>query len=340
MKKNYPYFLIAALLIVVGSCKKKLAEHHGYGENNIKNNSRITTTDGRLVFETIEEFDSVVNVLSAMYIDSLPLAIIDSLVNWEYQYSYTSLRRYVNNDSSLLPGKDFILGTLLNSRSIIQIQGYIFKILHDDTLLYSLNVDSMSASDYTSLIEGNYASSQRIMQHSYNEDVFETLGLWGWGCGESNRSSTSPIYYYTPEIYIQQNIGYRIEIGYKYSNIGFYSKLMIQYALQYKYGTNPWKYFSVSQDQNYMPTNYSLKIHEEYSLRKEKCKVCESSYFTNAYTSKSTIKKYLHYSTVGLHYYYVKSSVSLHIGSTYTNPATFSEFESWKQYSSPWNPCQ
>ncbi len=189
MKKIYSYFLVVILLIVVGSCKKKLAEQNGYGENNIKNNSRITTTDGRLVFETTEEFDSVVNVLSAMYIDSLPLAIIDSLVNWEYQYSYTSLRRYVNNDSTLLPGKDFILGTLLNNRSIIQIQGYIFKILHDDTLLYSLNADSMSASDYTSLIEGNYASSQRIMQHSYNEDVFETLGLWGWGCGESNRST-------------------------------------------------------------------------------------------------------------------------------------------------------
>ncbi len=341
-------FTIALCMTIISvffvSCKKKLKEDELQTHyTSKKSNARVDAIDGRLVFDTVEEYDSILNYLTSLDTDSLE-EFIENLDGWESGFAYTSLRTVKRNDTADLPENDLVLGTILNNRSIVEIEGYIFKVLTNDTFVYSLCVDSMTASDYNYLIEGNYAASQRIQQHSKNDNVFEVLGIFGWGCNESNRKSTPAVYVYTPEIVIpwgQSYLYYRLRAGYTYTNSGIYSKLKIDYALLYKGGwMQKYKTFENQQDNPYIPQNYYMNIHEEYSLRKPKCQSCQSSYVTNVTSSKTYISKSFHGSSKGLHYYYVKNKFALHINSSYTNPATENEFESWKQYQSPWNPCQ
>ena len=179
----------------------------------------VYASNGRLVFTSLAEYDLFLNDIGPLNDSSLRVV--------ESEYDYTSLREFVNYDDSFLPEEDKVLGTILNSKSIFQVEHWVLK-LDGDTVYavydYLFNQDS----------EGCW-TDETVKKAAEGQDIWEITGLDNEECNETNRSDQTVMdtfYLITATANNSNSYQYGFELKLKYNNS--YCGLLHKYII---YGT-------------------------------------------------------------------------------------------------------
>jgi hypothetical protein len=298
--------VITFLAALLWTCTKK--ETTGIGEPTsltFKSGylDSIEVINGRLVFSSLDKFDGVIGIIGAMNDSSLRR--VESLFN------YTSLSASNSYVDSLLPGGDIILGTILNSAKVFQVDNLVIKLEGD-------SIYAVKSSDFDNDPVRCFLSND-VVRLGNGQDIWVELGLENDDCSETNRSDQ----YLTTPYYVLNNIraknnsyyNYGFELTLKYNNSwGIYHKYSVkgQFGFYFNGG-----FQSLNGSMyNYLPyLTPSMKLVEYYATLDPKCRSCITKQKSNEAFSYS-FEETLYSSTRGLQYHKGRQQCKLTIGSS------------------------
>lgn len=233
MKKFNSWVLFFAITIAsLSSCnKKEVVQPSNNGTNNANVNSEFNiTSDGTmLIFETIEDYEKIVNNLTESNEENL-VTTIEKLGHKNY---LSSAPMVLKNDDDSIQEMDEILAQLLNQDGAIQIEEHIYKVDLVKEKVFVISAENRE-SDYQDLIIGN-EHNINVQTFSIDQDVIhlvngeEELKCGGIGSGEY------PCY---PNIYSSQLVKtnsdgsvVRLAPFVKFFKAGIYFRLSSQYQV-------------------------------------------------------------------------------------------------------------
>lgn len=315
------FFAIGAIALLTWNCSEKVSNDQSKRDFTTRPPlsgylDSIEFTDGRMVFSSLDEFDGLLNDLLNMNDSTLKVKTI-SLP------SFTSFRESLEFDDDLIPQKDIILGTILNSDKIFQVSKWVIKI----------DGDSIFAVDDEHFNEDPEAcwNSEGVIRVGPDQSIWTATGLEEDDCSDSNRSdqNISNNYYLitsTAHNNSTYEYGFRLELKYNNSWLGLYHKYSVKGQFGMKLNGNFQPLTGSYTD--YLPkTSFSTKLDIYYATLDPRCKSCITKQKSNE-TFNYNFDETLYSSTRGLQYHKAKQSCKLTIGSN-TQTTSLLTMQSW-----------
>lgn len=269
MKKVFYGGLFLALVgIGIIGCKKEISPvitKNQTIENNTNKSITYRVENGMLVFNTVDDFDRL--------IESLNDESYDDLKNLDYQSYSESINSEEENKI-----EDAFLSVALNKDQAIQIGNFIYRINKANEKVFALRKDSYD--NYDDLIAENI-SNKNILELSTEDDVFEMLGEVTYeekalskNCQSSNQNNNSGWTEYAD--YVDENNVYgngkdkrykfSVWLRVRYDNWGIYRKLFTEFKHKEAWGgTFNGTYVSIAyQFQYYQKNSNALNNSTHY----------------------------------------------------------------------------
>ncbi len=241
MKKNIFYLGIIALTFYLSACKK-IGMDEKYQQKNIKEliytpskkvgqSNKLdeapkpihySLIDGRLAFESEEDFNTIVT-----YIEE------EEIIDWQNSIGFHSL--YTENATETEALGDNQVAAVLNNKGIIQVQNYIFKLIPTTRTVLVMSKDNIAS---LPILEAASEGSSIIQSFSFDDEVFSILEEQGGVSPENpddaaksicrdRRANEKDDPYSFPYFYGRDNYVYRMNVEYK--KIGISVKLYSHY---------------------------------------------------------------------------------------------------------------
>jgi hypothetical protein len=171
MKKLiYGTLFLALVGIGIVACKKEksdITEKHQI-------NYQVVSTDGEMLkFATIKDYEAIINAEESVVRERFVKYV--NTLNFKNYFTNTNIHSQTNNleKGQEVQEMDEVLGALLNSDGVLQIENHLYKIDLVKAQVFVIEAVNRSA-DYNDLIIGN-TSNSRVSAYSVNDDVIHIV---------------------------------------------------------------------------------------------------------------------------------------------------------------------
>ena len=259
MKKLiYGSLLLVLAAAGVTSCKKDTINEKSkssVSSPQLRSSTLYRVGNGMLIFNTVDDFDKVIQLSTDAYNQSLR-----DLSYVSYAESLTS--------GQVNTVEDEFLSAALSRDQAIQIQNFIYHLNKPNGRVFAIHKDKYS--HYADLISEN-TSNSNVLSFSVDENVFELLGevvdnekALSSNCQSSMQNTNGGWTQYADYVDVQNVYGNGSDKRYKFSvwlrvrydNWGFYRKLFTEFKHKESWGgTFNETYASIAHQVNYYIKN-------------------------------------------------------------------------------------
>lgn len=260
--KNVIFGALFLALIGIGfvGCKKEISPttKKQSVESNTNKSLSYRVENGMLVFNTVDDFDRL--------IESLTDESYGELKSLDY-HSY--LESINSEDENTI--EDAFLSVALNKDQAIQIGNFIYRINKANEKVFALKKDLYDTENYNDLITENVLN-KNIIELSTEDDVFEILGEVTYeekalskNCQSSNENKNGGWFEYADFIDVNNIYGngdkkrykFSVWLRVRYDNWGIYRKLFTEFKHKEAWGG--------TFDETYVSIAYQVQYYQKNS---------------------------------------------------------------------------